>query len=291
MCARLEEAHTKPTYTQRDDSPLEDAGRLCRISPDATDKFTVKEEAFTVPNLPDHLVPEEFAGNEWFVEEQYERYQQDKNLVDPSWWPIFQSIDKALQGTPTARGCVVISGILNDPYTGKVINFMRGKDTSEQVQIDHVVALSDAWQSGAQEISAQERLQLANDPENLLAVDGPANQQKSDSDAATWLPANASFRCSYVARQIRVKAKYHLWVKPAEKEAMINVLTPCTGAAAKPAPVPQVDAPPAQNPAPALAFQTCADARAAGYRNMHRGAPGYSEHLDRDGDGIACEAR
>ena len=204
-----------------------------------------------------------------------------------------------------SRGCVVISGILNDPYTGKIINFMRGKDTSEQVQIDHVVALSDAWQSGAQEISAQERLQLANDPENLLAVDGPANQQKSDSDAATWLPANASFRCSYVARQIRVKAKYHLWVKPAEKEAMINVLTPCTGAAAKPAPdtpasvvptdapapVPQVDAPPAQNPAPALAFQTCADARAAGYRNMHRGTPGYSEHLDRDGDGIACEAR
>ena len=190
-----------------------------------------------------------------------------------------------------SRGCVVISGILNDPYTGKVINFMRGKDTSEQIQIDHVVALSDAWQSGAQEISAQERLQLANDPENLLAVDGPANQQKSDSDAATWLPANASFRCSYVARQIRVKAKYHLWVKPAEKEAMINVLTPCAGAAAKPAPVPQVDTPPAQNPAPALAFQTCADARAAGYRNMHRGAPGYSDHLDRDGDGIACESR
>ena len=190
-----------------------------------------------------------------------------------------------------SRGCVVISGILNDPYTGKVINFMRGKDTSEQVQIDHVVALSDAWQSGAQEISAQERLQLANDPENLLAVDGPANQQKSDSDAATWLPANASFRCSYVARQIRVKAKYHLWIKPAEKEAMINALTPCAGAAAKPAPVPQVDTPPAQNPAPALAFQTCADARAAGYRNMHRGAPGYSDHLDRDGDGIACESR
>lgn len=209
-----------------------------------------------------------------------------------------------------SRGCVVISGILNDPYTGKVINFMRGKDTSEQVQIDHVVALSDAWQSGAQEISAQERLQLANDPENLLAVDGPANQQKSDSDAATWLPANASFRCSYVARQIRVKAKYHLWVKPAEKEAMINVLTPCAGAAEAPpapkpapdtpapvpqadapAPVPQADAPPAQNPAPALAFQTCADARAAGYRNMHRGAPGYSDHLDGDGDGIACESR
>ena len=77
---------------------------------------------------------------------------------------------------------------------------------------------------------------------------------------------------------------------------MINVLTPCAGAAAKPAPdtsapVPQVDTPPAQNPAPALAFQTCADARAAGYRNMHRGAPGYSEHLDSNGNGIACESR
>ena len=199
-----------------------------------------------------------------------------------------------------SRGCVVISGILNDPYTGKIINFMRGKDTSEQVQIDHVVALSDAWQSGAQEISAQERLQLANDPENLLAVDGPANQQKSDSDAATWLPANASFRCSYVARQIRVKAKYHLWVKPAEKEAMINVLTPCAGAAEAPAPKPvpdtpapvvPADAPPPPTPAPPQKLQNCDDARAAGYHNMHRGAPGYSEHLDRDGDGIACESR
>ena len=51
-----------------------------------------------MPNLPEHLVPEEFAGNEWFVEEQYERYQKDKNLVDPSWWPIFETIDKALGG-------------------------------------------------------------------------------------------------------------------------------------------------------------------------------------------------
>ncbi len=53
-----------------------------------------------MPNLPDHLVPEEFAGNEWFVEEQYERYQQNKNQVAPSWWPIFESIDKAISGAP-----------------------------------------------------------------------------------------------------------------------------------------------------------------------------------------------
>lgn len=83
------------------------------------------------------------------------------------------------------RGCKILSGILNDPYTGKLIEFKRGNDTSSAVQIDHVVALSDAWQKGARGIGESKRLEFANDPENLLAVDGPANQQKSDSDAAS----------------------------------------------------------------------------------------------------------
>jgi hypothetical protein len=100
------------------------------------------------------------------------------------------------------------------------------------VQIDHVVALSDAWQTGAQQLSANQREQLANDPLELLAVDGPANQQKSDGDAATWLPPNKPFRCQYVARQIAVKAKYMLWVTAAEKEAMQRVLASCSGQAA-----------------------------------------------------------
>lgn len=123
--------------------------------------------------------------------------------------------------------CKVMSGLLHDPYTGKDITFTRGIDTSSAVQIDHVVALSDAWQTGAQQLSADQRQQLANDPLELLAVDGPANQQKSDGDAATWLPANKAFRCQYVARQIAVKAKYTLWVTTAEKEAMQRVLAGC----------------------------------------------------------------
>lgn len=123
--------------------------------------------------------------------------------------------------------CVVTSGVLNDPYTGKSIHFKRGERTSTAVQIDHVVALSNAWQTGAQKLSASQREQLANDPYNLLAVDGPANQQKSDSDAASWLPSNKSFRCAYVARQIGVKFKYHLWVTPSEKAAMERVLSGC----------------------------------------------------------------
>ena len=123
--------------------------------------------------------------------------------------------------------CRVLLGVLNDPYTGQIIHFQRGEKSSSKVQIDHVVALSDAWQKGAQQLSAGEREKLANDPLNLLAVDGPANQAKGDGDAATWLPSNKPFRCQYVARQIAVKRRYRLWVTEAEKNAMAGILGNC----------------------------------------------------------------
>lgn len=126
---------------------------------------------------------------------------------------------------PGTQGCVITSGILNDPYTGTFIDFVRGQGTSNAVQIDHVVALSDAWQKGAQQLGADQRIELANDPLNLLAVDGPTNASKGDGDAATWLPPRKSYRCSYVARQTAVKAKYALWVTPAERDAIQRVVT------------------------------------------------------------------
>lgn len=125
--------------------------------------------------------------------------------------------------------CQVESGTLSDPYTGKTILFVRGASTSDAIQIDHVVALGDAWQKGAQQLDAAVREQMANDPLELLAVDGKANQQKSDGDAATWLPSNKPFRCQYVARQIAVKQKYHLWITQAEHDAMSGVLATCPG--------------------------------------------------------------
>lgn len=124
-------------------------------------------------------------------------------------------------------GCVVFSGTLEDVYTGKTIIFKRGADTSDDVQIDHVVALSDAWQKGAQSLSPETRVQFANDPLNLIPVDGAANQKKGDSDAASWLPPNKNFRCQYVARQIAVKAKYGLWVTEAEQATMERTLNGC----------------------------------------------------------------
>ncbi|WP_315900757.1 HNH endonuclease family protein [Microbacterium esteraromaticum] len=123
--------------------------------------------------------------------------------------------------------CRVTTGTLDDPFTGQTIDFIRGQGTSELVQIDHVVALSDAWQKGAQQLSTDQRASFANDPLNLLAVDGSANAQKGDGDAATWLPKNRVFRCDYVARQVAVKAAYSLWVTPAEHDAITRVLNTC----------------------------------------------------------------
>lgn len=95
------------------------------------------------------------------------------------------------------------------------------------MQIDHIVSLSDGWQKGAQQLSYKQRNNFANDPLNLLAVDGPANMQKGDGDTATWLPPNKIYRCAFVARQIAVKSKYNLWVTRAEKDAMSRILNRC----------------------------------------------------------------
>lgn len=125
------------------------------------------------------------------------------------------------------KGCKVQTGILDDPYTGKTISFQRGQETSSEIQIDHVVALSNAWATGAFAFDENKRYEISQDPLNLLAVDGPANQEKSDQDASDWLPSNEAFQCQYVARQISVKYKYGLWVTPREKQKMQEVLQSC----------------------------------------------------------------
>ncbi len=126
---------------------------------------------------------------------------------------------------PGTHGCVILSGTLQDPYTGETIEFTRGQDTSPEVQIDHVVSLSDAWQKGAQQLDEERRVEFANDPLNLLAVHGPVNAAKGDGDAATWLPPNRAFWCDYVARQTAVKAEYELWMTPAEHDAVSRLAT------------------------------------------------------------------
>jgi hypothetical protein len=177
--------------------------------------------------------------------------------------------------------CKVQSGVLADPYTGSTINFLRGTTTSSDVQIDHVVALSDAWQKGAQQLATEQRTAFANDPLNLQATDGPTNMQKGDGDAATWLPSNKGFRCEYVARQVSVKARYSLWVTQAEHDAIAGILSGCPG---QPAPTAVGSAAPAP-----VYYENCDAVRAAGAAPLYADQPGYRAGLDGNSDGVACQ--
>jgi len=201
--------------------------------------------------------------------------------------------------------CEVQSGRLSDPYTAKAITFVIG-DASE-VDIDHVVALSDAWQKGAQQWPHSRRVRFANDPLNLLSVDASANRQKGDGDAATWLPPNKRFRCDYVARQVAVKQKYRAWTTQAEHDAIARVLAKCRGqqlprsgrvrvrvvptrkaTTATPSPAPTAE----HRFANGRVLTNCDAARAAGAAPLRRGTMDYEANsdLDRDGDGVACES-
>jgi hypothetical protein len=133
-----------------------------------------------------------------------------------------------LQNLVVRRGtCYAQSGTLVDPYSGVIIDFVRSPETSKAIEIDHVVALADAWYKGARSWDPQRRLDFANDPRNLLAVSPKANFDKAFRDAASWLPPNEAFRCDFVARQIEVKAAYGLWLAAKEKKAMEAVLARC----------------------------------------------------------------
>lgn len=121
--------------------------------------------------------------------------------------------------------CVVVAGTLHDPYTGRILAF--AKATAGEVQIDHVVPLAMAWDLGAAEWTADQRRNFANDPENLLAVDGPTNQAKGAQGPGGWMPPNAAFRCGYSEIFVSVLAKYQLPVTLVDAAALRSVLAGC----------------------------------------------------------------
>lgn len=125
---------------------------------------------------------------------------------------------RAVTLRPGTHGCVVLEGLLHDPYTGRLVEFSKSRPL--EVQIDHVVPLFYAWQLGAARWTPHKRLRLANDPLNLLAVDGDQNRQKSAAGPASWLPRNKKIRCAYSVRVTQAALKYHLPVTPADKQVM-----------------------------------------------------------------------
>lgn len=138
----------------------------------------------------------------------------------------------------SSSGCpdrTPIQGTLNDPYTGTVIAFTRGAKTSSAVQIDHIFPLAAAFDLGAWAWTDEQRINFAEDPTNLLAVSGPANQSKSDSLPGTtperqghsWMPPNSAYHCVYAQKLIAVAAKYALPIDQASVPVLTDALSTC----------------------------------------------------------------
>ncbi len=164
-----------------------------------------------------------------YSREQFPHWKDpDKNGCDARNDILKRDLTKVVFKADT-NNCKVIAGTLLDPYSNKSITFDLSKSAST-IDIDHVVALSNAWQTGAFQLTLSQRTNFANDPLNLLAVDLKLNRQKGDGDAATWLPPYKSYRCTYVARQVSVKSKYKLWVTAPEKTAISKLLEGCSKA-------------------------------------------------------------
>ena len=228
-------------------------------------------------------------------------YDADRNGCDTR----NDVLRRDLKSKSMKNSCKVLAGTLKpDPYIGQQVRFVYGG--ASEVDIDHVVALSDAWQKGAAGWAAGKRVKLANDPLNLLSVAAGANRAKGDGDAATWLPPNKSFRCAYVARQVAVKARYGVWVTAAERDAMVRVLRTCPtqklpvskaialggGTIVATPSAPRTTPPAPKKPSPHLdpQFSTCREANAAGYGPYREGTdPEYHWYQDRDHDGLVCE--
>lgn len=237
-----------PREPAEDPDPAEEQGPdASAVAPDAAEEAAAAESDGPLPEVSPHLGPAEplvararVALPALEIKGRAPRTGYDRDEFGSAWSDDVSVIygrngcdtrndilSRDLTEISYRDDCIVETGVLHDPFTGEVIDFERGPDTSQEVQIDHVVSLSDAWQKGAQQMSETERRDFANDPLNLLAVDGPTNQAKGDGDTATWLPPNRDFRCQFASIQVLVKERYGLWATQAEHEAMGRILAGC----------------------------------------------------------------
>ncbi|AGB22621.1 protein of unknown function (DUF1994) [Mycobacterium sp. JS623] len=139
----------------------------------------------------------------------------DRDLVDKTYVSI--------KRCPKA----VATGTLHDPYTNATVPFTRGAQVGAAVQIDHIVPLALAWDLGARNWPDDMRVRFANDPANLLAVEGQANQDKGDKEPAVWMPANTAFRCQYAMQFIAVLRGYGLPVDAPSATALRDAAATC----------------------------------------------------------------
>lgn len=166
------------------------------------------------------------------------------------------------------------------------------------IDVDHFVPLAEAWRSGANTWTTQQRTAFANDldlPDALIAVSRSSNRSKSDRDVADWLPTNQAYRCEYLSSWVRVKAKWKLRVDLDERNALEDGLLACGVLANRVAPKfakPNASTTPELKPTQTR-YQNCTAAKAAGVTPIRRASNAAlyqsNQHLDRDKDGVACE--
>lgn len=147
-------------------------------------------------------------------------------------------LDRDLSGTTHKANGRVATGTLDpEPYTGGTVHFVQGKANKTEggsasatdggIQIDHVVAYAEAYNSGLKDRTEEQRDAYYTDPDVLLAVQARSNNAKKDADAAGWMPSWDAFRCDYAALQIGIKAKYSLTVDQKEHDALASTLAQC----------------------------------------------------------------
>lgn len=191
----------------------------------------------TVPVAQEILANVHDAAAQLRIVEPLPLDDYDRSFFGPPWQPLEQgpcdTRNEVLQSwlsdvtIGTGHGCSVDSGWFIDPYTGHYVYFVRGPDTSTDVHIDHVVALSDAWSKGAATWSPAQAQAFANDPLNLIPTQGWVNEEKGALDAAEWLPHNEGYWCHFAVQLVLVKTKYDLGVTDAELAEITRALNTC----------------------------------------------------------------
>ncbi|MDX2377217.1 HNH endonuclease family protein [Microbacterium sp. LRZ72] len=187
-------------------------------APDAAAALDALAELETVDGQSIARYYRESFGQAW--------YDQDRNGCDTRNDILGRDLDDAVFKADTG-GCKVLAGTLEDPYTGEVVQFVSGPDTSARVQIDHMVALSWAWRHGAEFWTDEQRTAFANDPDNLRATAGGVNQSKSDSGPSEWMPPAEAVRCDYARDVVAVLAEWELGIGDADRWALEGVLVGC----------------------------------------------------------------
>lgn len=190
-------------------------------------------ESAWISSVPSALDSDQLASLN--VERPYAPYEYDREAFGPSWEDVDHNgcdtrndiLDRDLHDVTTEdNGCVVLSGVYGDPYSGQIVEFDKGGN-SQDIHIEHVVALEDAWDSGAWKWTEEKRLAFANDPMVLAVVDGSANQAKGSDSISEWMPPYEGAHCAYGAQYLEIVSTYDLSVSQEDFRALSQLHTQC----------------------------------------------------------------